>query len=170
MISKPIVRICLSIGIIAASVIGIGSPAYAGASSFAAQAVHSDGAGALAAKATGGLAWYNRSVGTTGVKFYIKANECGYMHVQGLVGESTVDEYYYPPDPVYGEKSFGGTVCGGSTGKWYTVGDRTLDGSAYTGGITSVLVGAVDYTHGIHGWTSCLRSNSYCTSDQYAGY
>jgi hypothetical protein len=143
----------------AAGVLGFGVAAQAAPSSFTAKAIHSGGAGALAVQATGGLAWYSRSVTLTSVAFYVRANECARFTVIGVQGSTIVDSYDYP--------SATGSVCPGSTGRTYSLGSVPLDGSWLSGGITEVFVYAEDVSHSVTGYADCDRAWSSCVAGQY---
>lgn len=159
MFVKNLARVGVSISVTAASVLGFGVAAQAAPSSFVASSIHSDGAGALAVQAKGGIAWYSRSVTLTSVTFYVKANECARLTVIGAQGSTIVDSYDYP--------SATGSVCPGSTGKTYSLGNIPLDGSQQVGGITEVIVYAKDVSHGATGFADCERALSSCTTGQY---
>jgi hypothetical protein len=143
----------------AAGVFGFGVAAQAAPSSFTAQAIHANGAGAVAVQATGGLAWYSRSATLTNVSFYVRANECARFSVVALQGISYVDSYDYP--------SVTGRMCPGPTGQTYNLGNIVLDGSKLSGGITEVIVYAKDLDHDVDGFATCERAVSTCVAGQY---
>ncbi|WP_144127663.1 hypothetical protein [Catellatospora sichuanensis] len=157
MFVRRLVQAGVAIGMLAVSVLGLSSPANAVPTSFVAKAVHAGGAGKLAVQATGGLTWYNRSVTVTSVKFYASPGECGYVAIWAYVGNADVDHKFYPSS---------GSYCGGSTGKWFTVGNVPLDGSAYSGGITEVYIVVFDETHSGQGWALCARASFACSTAQ----
>jgi hypothetical protein len=157
MLRRRMLQAGVAIGLVAASLLGLSSAANASPTSFIAKAVHANGAGKLAVEATGGFIWYNRSVGLTSVKFYANAGECGYLQAFGWQGSAQIDNARFPGTGLY---------CGGTTGKWFTIGDFTLDGSGVYGGITSVTVVVVDYYHQISGYADCLKVASTCSTGQ----
>ncbi|MEV4134121.1 hypothetical protein AB0J72_18365 [Dactylosporangium sp. NPDC049742] len=55
-----------------------------------------------------------------------------------------------------------GSWCGGTTGKWFTIGTFTLDASTTPGGITNVQIMVVDQTHKGSVIVDCYRSASLC--------
>ncbi|WP_432974123.1 hypothetical protein [Dactylosporangium sp. CA-233914] len=154
MLRRRMLQTGIAIGVLAVSVFGSSSAANASPTSFIAKAVHAGGAGAVAAQATGGLTWYNRSVTVTSLKFYVKAGECGKLSVFGSQGDTVVD-------------AKGWDRCGGTTGTWVTIGNVTLDGSAFSGGITDVTIYVRDVDHEIVGYADCYRVNSSCSTGQY---
>jgi hypothetical protein len=152
LLRRRMMQAAVAFGILAASTLGISSVANASPASFTAKAIHSDGAGALAVEVTGGLTWYNRSVGVTGIHLYLAPGECGTWEALGwqgsnLIAAKTFTTYKY---------------CGGTTGKWIPFSDFTLDGSLYVGGIQSVWIIAIDNTHTVTGTVDCLRTASVC--------
>ncbi|MET8910380.1 hypothetical protein [Micromonospora sp. NPDC004551] len=159
MFVRNLARVGISASVMAAGVFGFGVAAQAAPSSFTAKAIHANGAGALAAQATGGLAWYNRSATLTNVAFYVAANECGRFTVIGMQGSSYVDSYDYP--------SSTGCVRPGSTGRIYDLKNIALDGSDWSGGITDIFVYAVDVDHNVTGFAKCGRAASNCVAGQY---
>ncbi|MEO3779226.1 hypothetical protein ABGB16_20745 [Micromonospora sp. B11E3] len=160
MLRRRLAQAGVAIGMLAVAVLGFSPAASASPTSFVAKAVHANGAGALAVQATGGLAWYSRSVTLTSVTFYANAGECGYLGAEGWQGSTLIDFKFYPP----GSGEF---YCGGSTGKWFTVGNIALDGSQVSGGITQVRVYVFDHYHDGTGYAYCGRTSSACTSGQF---
>ncbi|MEV4140077.1 hypothetical protein AB0J72_48955 [Dactylosporangium sp. NPDC049742] len=152
MLRRRMLQAGIAIGVLAASVFGSSSAANASPASFVAKAVHAGGAGAVAVQATGGLAWYSRSVTVTSLRVYVKAGECGKISVFGSQGNTVVD-------------AKGWDRCG--TGTWETIGNVTLDGSAVSGGITDVTIYVRDLDHEIVGYADCYRVNSSCSTGQY---
>ncbi|GAA2709512.1 hypothetical protein ACFY2R_01565 [Micromonospora olivasterospora] len=150
MLRRRLLRVGVTIGVVAAALLGMSPAANAAPSSFIAASIHGGGAGALAAEAIGGIAWYNRSVTLTSVRFYVAANECGYFTVEAWQGGSRLDYFDIPKQ------------CAGSTGRWISYGDIPLDGSGLSGGITEVVIDVYDSTHLGHGWADCTRSASSC--------
>lgn len=150
MLRRRMLQTGIAICIIAASTLGLGSAANASPTRFTAAAIHANGAGALAVEATGGLSWGNRSVSLTSVKFYANAGECGYFRAEGYQGETLIDGRYF------------GSYCGGSTGRWFSIGTFTLDGSWISGGITDVSIMVVDQTHAGSAIIDCYRSAALC--------
>jgi hypothetical protein len=150
MLGRRLLQAGVAICIFAASTLGLGSAAQAAPTTFTAAAIHSNGAGALAVEATGGLSWGNRSVTLTSVRFYAGPGECGYFRAEGYQGGSLIDFWY------------GGSHCGGTTGKWFTIGTYTLDASSTPGGITDVELMVVDQTHAISAIIDCYRTASLC--------
>ncbi|MGN9909004.1 hypothetical protein ACTMTJ_15780 [Phytohabitans sp. LJ34] len=159
MLRRRMARAGVAIGMLAVSILGLSSPASAAPTSFVAKAVHASGAGRLAVQATGGLSWYSRSVTATSVRFFANAGECGYVSVTGWQGSTSIDYAVYP--------SGSGYYCGGTTGKWFNIGNVPLDGSRVSGGITEVLVIVFDVTHAGQGYAECYRSGSTCASYQW---
>ncbi|MEV6964861.1 hypothetical protein AB0M47_07055 [Hamadaea sp. NPDC051192] len=151
MLKRRMLHTGLAIALVAVSILGFDTPANADfPSSFVAKSVHADGFGALAVEATGGISWYNRSVTLTSVRFYANVNECGYFRAYGYQGGRLIDFADLPT----GSTSY---FCGGSTGKWFTLGNVPLDASAVPGGIDEVYIVAADATHGSSGWADCFR-------------
>jgi len=150
---RRLVQAGVAVGVFAVSVLGLSSSANASPTSFVAKAVHANGAGKLAVEATGGLTWYNRSVTVTSLRFYANAGECGYVNVWGDQGSTPISHKTFPSSGYY---------CGGTTGKWVSIGDVTLDGSDYSGGITEVDIIVWDVTHDGWGFAQCYRANSTC--------
>ncbi|GAA3755229.1 hypothetical protein GCM10022225_44990 [Plantactinospora mayteni] len=160
MLRRRLAQAGVAIGVLAASLLGFSPAANAAPTSFVAKAVHAGGAGALGVQATGGLAWYSRSVTLTSVRFYANAGECGYLAAEGWQGSTFIDFSYHPPaDEDY--------YCGGATGRWFTVGNIALDGSQVSGGITQVRVYVLDASHDGQGYAYCNKASSACTSGQF---
>jgi hypothetical protein len=150
MLKRRMLQAGVAIGVLATSILGIGSAANASPTGFTAASVHANGAGALAIEVTGGLTWYSRSVGLTSIHFYAAPNECGTWTADGWQGDTLIDVVSF------------GTYCGGAAGRWIPFSDVVLDGSAVPGGITEVNIKAWDSTHGGMGETDCYRSASLC--------
>ncbi|WP_163511357.1 hypothetical protein [Fodinicola acaciae] len=140
-----------------AALFGTGTAAHASPTSFVAKAVHSGGAGATALIVTGGLSWSNRSVTLTNVQVWVAPHECGYVTATGFQGDRMIDDEERPTGS--------DLYCGYSSahGLTYGIGNIPLDGSAVSGGITLVWVGALDSTHGATGYADCYRAKSACT-------
>jgi len=159
MLRRRMLHAGIAIAMVAASIVGLASPANASPTSFVAKAVHANGAGALAVEATGGFIWWNRSVSLTSVKFYANAGECGYLLAIGYhIAPSEVDRAYYPSSST--------NYCTGATGQWFPIGDFTLDGSDVYGGITEVEIIVFDVYHNIAGYAYCYRDKSSCYTYQ----
>ncbi|GIG69336.1 hypothetical protein [Phytomonospora endophytica] len=152
MLRRRLLQAVIGFGLAAVALVGAGGAANASPGGFTATYTHAGGSGALADKATGGISWYNRSVTFTSVKFWVHAGECGTLQLQG---NNTAGE-------LVDEAEFTGLCGNAATGKWYTIGDVPLDGSADYGGITRVYIFVWDDTHQGYGYTYCDRSASSC--------
>ena len=150
MLRRRLPQVVITLGVVAASVLGISSAASAAPSSFTAASIHGGGAGAVGAETVGGISWYNRSVTLTGVRSYVAAHECSHFIVSGWQGGTRVSSFE------------SGQLCAMSAGHWYPFGDLILDGSGVSGGITEVVVDVYDETHTGYGFADCLRSDSSC--------
>jgi hypothetical protein len=152
MLRRRLLQAGITIGAVAASVLGMTSAADAAPRSFTAASIHGGGTGALAAEAVGGITWYNRSVTLTSVRFYVTAHECGHFTVEAWQGNTHVDSFAPPQQ------------CATTTGRWISYGDIPLYASGLSGGITEVVIDAYDDTHSGHGWADCTRSASSCST------
>ena len=159
MLRQRMAQAGVAIGMLVVSILGLSSPASAVPTSFVAKAVHASGAGKLAVQATGGMTWYSRSVTLTSVSFYANAGECGYLAVHAWQGQKHIDEVFYPAGSA--------NYCGGTTGRWFTIGTIPLDGSAVSGGITEVDVDVFDVSHEGRGYAWCDRASFACATGQY---
>lgn len=147
---RRLLRAGITMGAVAASLLGTSPAAEAAPRSFSAASVHGGGTGAVGAQVTGGITWYNRSVTLTSVRFYVAARECGRFSVAAWQGSRLVDSLAASQQ------------CAGATGRWITYDDIPLDGSLVPGGITEVIIDAYDDTHVGNGWADCTRSGSSC--------
>lgn len=154
MLKRRFVRLLITMALAVTAIFATTTAANA-ASSFTVAAVHANGAGATAVQITGSITWYSRSVSLTGLHLWVNANECGNWSVYGYQGDTFIDGR--------DSANWSFRYCAPATGaQSWPFSDITLDGSAYPGGITRLVITADDMSHIVYTQAICLRPNTFC--------
>ncbi|MFI5610227.1 hypothetical protein [Amycolatopsis sp. NPDC051903] len=147
-------RIGIGLGIAVTLAMGATGVASAAPSAFVAKAVHSGGAGATAATATGTLAWSSslKTVTLANVKLFVKGGECAHVLIAGYQGSTVVtDPFRFP-----------------SSGCLRPAADHTYpigtvsQTAGVAGGIQDLEVFAIDDDHDVTGFADCYQAESTC--------
>lgn len=126
---------CLAGAAVAVSVAIAGAPSPASAATdftFDINYTHAGGAGAVASRFTGNVAWYNRSAALTYITQEVKAGDCSYMNIIAVTADAAIYRTTAPR-------------CGGR----YTLNNVNLDPATVgsSKAITWIQVQVIDTTH-----------------------
>jgi hypothetical protein len=114
------------------------APAQAADTSFQVSHVHAGGAGATAVSVKGNIEWLNRSVRIYNIQVFVNGGECGHARFNG---------YQINDDAtVWIDEGRTSSFCPNRDG-WRSASDITLDAQYVRGGITHLVVEAIDDTH-----------------------